>query len=121
MEKPTIKARFVLDDAGQPVKFERGGVDHYKIDLQIEGAPATTYAVTYMLDETYYERVRESREEGNFKEELTSYGDYVIQAKIRSPSGIETIAAPLSGALEMGHAGETSPAIQQALSDIKAR
>jgi hypothetical protein len=121
MSDPKLIANFVLDPAGKPKAVEKNGVKHYVLRLGVEDSPDDAYAVTYKLDESYYDPIRESRERAaNFVEELTSYGDYVVQAKVRSRQGVEPIAANLSSALEIGHSGNRTPEIQAALDEIKA-
>jgi hypothetical protein len=122
MSDPKLIANFVLDSAGKPKSVERNGIKHYFLRLGVEDLPEDAYAVTYKLDESYYDPIRESRERADsFAEELTSYGDYVVQAKVRSKQGVEPIAENLSRALEIGHAGNRTPEIEAALEEIKAR
>jgi hypothetical protein len=119
--QPAIKATFRLDTQGKPLRIQQGDQKHYEIRLHVEGAPEDTYAVTYLLHETYYEPVRESvNAVQNFAEDLTSYGDYTVQAKLRTKQGIVTIASPLSQALAEGHQGQCTPAIEAALKDISS-
>jgi hypothetical protein len=119
---PVIKATFQLDEKGQPVFVRQADLKHYRIRLHVENVPDDTYAVTYLLDESYHNPVREARDgEGGFSEDLTSYGDYTVQAKIRSREGILTVAAPLSAALEAGQAMDASPEIVSALQEIRAK
>lgn len=116
---PVIKATFRLDERGRPAFFLKNH-KNYNIRLQVENAPDDTYAVTYTLHESYYEPVRESRDRANqFAEDLTSYGDYTVQAKVRSKQGVTTIATALSDALKRGHASALSPEIESALKDIR--
>ena len=119
MSNPNIVAHFMLDPEGQPKVIKQADRKHYWIKLEIEGAPDDTYAVNYRLDDSYPDPVRESHNQSaGFAEELTSYGDYTLQAKIRRQSHIETVATDLSRALARGHADTLSPAIQAALRDI---
>ena len=121
MPSPVIKATFELDEMGRPEAIRRGNLKHYRIRLHIENAPDDTYAVTYMLHESYYKPVRESRDRAaGFAEDLTSYGDFTVQAKVRSREGVATIATPLSAALEAGHGAPLPPEIKSALEDIRA-
>ena len=122
MSEPTIKATFELDESGSPAAVRAGDLDHYRIKLQVDGAPADTYAVTYVLDPSYHSPVREVRNaEASFEERLTSYGDYTIQAKIRGREGITTIAVPLSKALRESYNEKSSSAIIAALANIISR
>ncbi len=117
---PVIKAVFELDEKGQPLFVKGADHKHYRIRLHVENVPEDTYAVTYLLDESYYNPVREARDRAaGFTEELTSYGDYDLQAKIRSREGTAAVTTKLSAALEAGHADEVSPQIESALKDIR--
>ena len=117
---PIIVAEFEFDEDGKPVRIESGGMQHYRIRLKVTDAPADAYAVTYHLDPTYHEPVREARNEASgFEEELTSYGDYVVRAQIRSKTGVSAVATPLSLALEKTYSSNDSPAIVHALSYIR--
>jgi hypothetical protein len=120
MKAPCLLARFELDANGRPQAIRDGGRSHYLIRFEMQDAPADAYAVTYQLHESYYDPVRESkRRDSRFSEELTSYGDFVVRAKIRSPDGVETVSSPLSKALEQGHRDALTPEIQAALRDIR--
>jgi hypothetical protein len=122
MEKPEIMATFDLDPSGEPEALAQGDLKHYRIRLQVKGAPEDTYAVTYLLDESYYDSVRESlAKDQSFEERLTSYGDYTVQAKIRTKHGTLLAARPLSAALEAGHKGTESSAVQKALSSLRVK
>jgi flavin-binding protein dodecin len=122
MKTPTIKATFELDENGRPAAVSAGKLQHYRIKLQVDGAPPDTYAVTYVLDPSYHSPVREVRNsEASFEERLTSYGDYTVQAKIRSRDGITTIAVPLSKALLKTYSGESNTSIDEALQNIISR
>lgn len=119
MSTPTIRATFELDAAGLPTAEETGDLRHYHIKLHVDGAPPDTYAVTYLLDPSYHSPVREVRDsEAAFEEHLTSYGDYTVQAKIRTRDGVTTIAVPLSTALGQSYGKAPSSAIAEALKNI---
>jgi len=122
MITPLITANFILDSEGNPKAIQSGEVKHYQIQIQVENAPQDTYAVTYELHPTYYEPVRESiQREENFAEKLTSYGDYLIRAKVRSKTGTQTVVTPLSTALTLGHPSAPSSPIGEALEHIRKR
>ena len=113
-------ATFDLDEAGQPRFIRHGDRKHYGIRLRIAEPPPDTYAVTYLLHETYYDPVRESRDRvSGFAEDLTSYGDFTVQAKIRTRDGVQTVATPLSRALTDGHAPNLTPPIASAIEEIR--
>jgi hypothetical protein len=119
---PTIKASFELDEDGSPV-YVKGDDDlkHYNIRLHVDNVPIDTYAVTYILHDSYYNPVREALDVSeNFAEEIKSYGDYTVQAKIRSKTGVATVATQLSAALQAGHNDSSSSQIQSALNEIRA-
>ena len=120
MDNPQIKAEFELDTNGQPEAIHYGDQKHYKIKLYINDLPEDTYAVTYKLHESYYDPSREARNIHNKCEEnITSYGDYVVQARIRRRSRVDSIARTLSDALETTYEGNANPAIAQAIQDIR--
>jgi hypothetical protein len=118
---PSIRATFDLDESGMPTAVEAGNRKHYRIKLHVDGAPPDTYAVTYVLDPTYLSPVREVRNTGDFfEEELFSYGDYTVQAKIRSRDGVMTVAVPLARALAESYE-QPSRAITSAIHEIAAK
>lgn len=122
MNTPAIKASFELDANGRPEAIDSGDLQHYRIKLHVDGAPDDTYAVTYMLDPTYPSPTREVLDRNSsFEETLTSYGDYTVQAKIRTPAGITVIAAPLSTALRQTYGASPSPEVEQALNVLASR
>jgi|GEM_PF-6130351 len=120
MSDPKLIANFILDQTGRPKAIEEGDKRHYLIRLAIAGAPKDTYAVTYKLDESYQDPMREARNAAEeFSEELTSYGDYPVLAQIRTKLGVEPVSAALSQALELGNQGKLTPEIQDALDNIR--
>ena len=122
MNNPEIRASFELDATGNPEAISSGDLEHYRIKLHIEGAPESTYAVTYLLDPSYRTPTREVLDkETSFEESLTSYGDYTVQAKIRTPEGITVIATPLSAALRQTYGTAASPQVQSALQLLASR
>lgn len=120
MQTPTIKATFKLDADGNPNCIRQGNLTHYRIILKVENPPQDAYAVTYLLHETYYDPIRESRDrESAFAEEIMSYGDYTIQAKVRTHNNVETLAIPLSAALERTYGDNRTQQIEAALRNIR--
>jgi hypothetical protein len=117
-EKPIITARFLLED-GKPVFTEVGEKRHYRILLQVANAPDDTHGVTYELDESYYDPMRDVRNKPAFEESTSSYGDYEMQARVRRLKRVDLIAERLSTALERGHAGDMNPAIAEAIEYIR--
>ncbi|MDB4912748.1 MAG: hypothetical protein JWM95_392 [Gemmatimonadetes bacterium] len=114
-----IVAKFLLDEADKPMAIEQDGRRHYMIELGVDNAPTGTYAVTYKLDESYRDPIRESTTPGRFAATLTSYGDYPVQAEVRTRQRVEPIVVNLSGALRRGYGENTNPAIAAALNDIE--
>jgi hypothetical protein len=121
MPAPRILARFV-EENGAPKYDETADRRHYHIEIFGEALPPDTYAVTYMLDPTYFDPVRESenREQG-FKEEVTSYGDYPFTAKIWRKPVPEFLKASLQDALRAYYRERpATPAVNEALAWIAA-
>ena len=122
MTTPSIKALFELDSTGHPKAINSGDLQHYRIKLYVDGAPPDTYAVTYVLDPSYLSSTREVLDrDTRFEESLTSYGDYVVQAKIRTPDGITVIATPLSMALRQTYGTAPEPEVEAALQMLTSR
>ncbi|SFI70911.1 pYEATS domain-containing protein [Nitrosomonas sp. Nm34] len=120
IKSPKLIASFVLGSNGEPEKIESKNHNHYKLRLSVKDAPDDTYAVTYYLHPAYYDPVREARnKEVDFAEELTSYGDYEVQAKIRSQEYPLPVRRNLYEALAETYADITEPSILEALNDIK--
>ena len=117
MEPLAIKAELVLDADGKPVGRSSG---HYRIRIHVEGAPEDAYKATYQLHSTYYDPVREARDrESGFSEELTSYGDFVLQARVRTRSRSLGTARALADALDESHGASSDADVRKALSDIR--
>jgi hypothetical protein len=127
MNSPELVAFFELDDQGRP-KFETGrdGMRHYEIKLGVRGAPEDTAGMTYELDDSYYEPIRDvwksdAKEAGSgagFAEAITSYGDFTVKAKAITSSGPVKFGAKLTKALALGHRGTMNGAIQAAVDEI---
>jgi pYEATS domain-containing protein involved in immunity len=117
MNTPKLKAEFLLDKAGKPVGRSSG---HYQIVLSVENAPPDTHAVTYQLDPSYYDPIRTVRgSQGNFAEEITSYGNYYVQARVRARDRVIPAGANLYQALLRSHGNSNDEAIRKALADIR--
>jgi hypothetical protein len=118
---PKIKATFLLGSDGRPELVQQDNVKHYKIRLQVDDTPDGTYAVTYVLDKSYRTPIREVLDKkAGFAEELTSYGDYQVEAKIRTRDGAYTVSTTLSGALKAGHREHLTSPIAEALQQIQS-
>jgi hypothetical protein len=118
--RASIVATFELDGKGRPKFTKHDDLKHYCIRLSLDQPPPDAYAVTYILHETYYDPVRESRDRAtSFGEDLTSYGDFTVQAKVRTPERVLTLAVPLSTALTNGHHQHLTQPIAGAIDDIR--
>ena len=121
--KGQLKARFRLDADGQPLyEDDDDGLRHYTIDLTLESpaAPDIDSVTYYMDDETYWDPVAVSNDRDNdFTEEISSYGDFEVEVTVQMRKHAYKQRAWLSSLLEAGHAGDTSPAIREAINRIK--
>jgi predicted class III extradiol MEMO1 family dioxygenase len=115
---PKIIARFVVDDQGRP-NVHVSSMRHYEIELSMQELDEDVYSVTYVLDESYYDQVNETRERPDFPLHITSYGDYEIKAIIRSKKSTDAATASLYHALRMTHATEKDKEIQTALKYVR--
>ena len=114
---PEIGAAFVLEEES-PVTLRRRHV-HYKIRLYIRNTPNDTYAVTYILHESFPNSVREVRKPPEFPLEIFSFGDFTVRAEVRTSSRSYDTECRLSAALR-AESDSSSPAIVQALNEISA-
>src|SRR5262245_23996833 len=102
-----LVARFVTDQSGQPIYDSFGDKRHYHIELSVRNAPADTYAVTYHLHSSYFDPIREcSDKKSGFREQITSYGDYTVQAKVRGLKERVFLEGMLTKLLEQSYAAE---------------
>jgi hypothetical protein len=125
--KGELKARFQLDENGVPLCEIDDATElrHYDIDLSLEAPAAMARqidSVTYLLDaETYSDPVAASNDrDNNFTLEISSYGDLEVEVTVQMGKHTYTQLALLSSLLEAGHAGDSSPAIRQALDYVKS-
>jgi len=117
MNLPAIKATFILDDKGRPKEVTAG---NYAIRIHVENFPEDTHRVTYQLHPTYYDPLRDVRERStSFSEDLTSYGDYVIQAQVRTKDHSIVSTRRLADALRETHGESDDPMVKKALEDIE--
>jgi pYEATS domain-containing protein involved in immunity len=122
MAAPKIRAEFVLDPGGRPRAENRDNRNHYKIRLFVADVPQDTYAVTYKLHPSYYNPVREVRRGTNeFEEVITSYGDYVVKAEMRSKKSVDIDATDLSRALKETYGPTPAGPISEAIQDLEAK
>lgn len=118
-----LTARFKLDANGGPLyEKDEEGTKHYFIELRLHSPRAQEIdKVSYLLGETYYDPIRNSKDRDNdFCEEITSYGNYPIKVKVQIGSHLYVQESWLSELLEAGYAaGGANEVIRQALRDIK--
>lgn len=119
---PKLIARFKLDATGKPQFRTANGHKHYKLKLYVQDAPENAETVTYKLHSSYYDPVREVDDRlNNFKEKITSYGDYHVRAELRGPKLQQSLTKLLSQMLKEGHPDLSSnAALRTALDDIAA-
>src|SRR5262245_26298912 len=112
-----LKASFVLDQNGKPrIYTDTGGKQHYAINLFMADIPTDTIGVTYQLDKTYRDPLRDvSDPSRGFQEEITSYGDYDIVATCKTKPRPTRIRSSLYDALLRTYSGTQDPDIKQAL------
>lgn len=117
MEQPTLQAKFVFDREGRVDTTKQG---HYKIEISVKNAPEDAYAVTYRLHPSYFDPIREAmNKEDSFMEEITSYGDYLITARVRTKSFPVVVQRSLYEALAESHNHNLNSNVSRALEDIK--
>ncbi len=120
MTKPKIRAEFGLDPNHNPIAIAAGDKIHYTIRLFMENVPEDAQEVIYQLDETYYNPTREiRRDQEGFRENITSYGDYVVKAQIRRKTYSDLVTAYLSEALRETYGDTPSDAIQKAIEQVE--
>lgn len=103
MRPPKLSARFELDKEGRPQFIESDGKRHFKINIDLEDAPAEIVSATYRLDSSFWDPVREvfRGEGGSFRESITSYGDFDVVASISGSSiAGDSMRTQLSDALQ---------------------
>jgi hypothetical protein len=117
---PKLQAEFVLDrESREPAAETDGDTKHYSIELSVADAPPGANAVTYTLDDSFYDPIREARNRANgFKEEITSYGDFQVRADIRTKNGTITLRKKLSDMLKEHH-GSSDSRLLAAIRELK--
>jgi hypothetical protein len=125
IQAPSIRVEFLVDDAGNPTYSDNpdrlGTIRrHYDIRVTLASPPPDTWNVTFYLHESYYDPVRETRKP-EFSFTTTTYGDYIIQAKIYGSKGVDVLAANLSESLRKSYSGTTHPAILHAIDEIQSQ
>ena len=121
-EGPKVTVRLATDDAGKPEIAATDDFTHYNVVFEVENAPADTYAATIELDRsTYYDPVRTLTpdENGKFRLETTTYGDYPLIVRLHRKNGDLVISEGLARALRRSRASmPDSPEIDTAVSYI---
>lgn len=126
MNKSKLRCEFDLDDQGLP-RFTEGktlksgeALKHYHIKLFLEDAPDDAYSVTYELDPTYYEPVREvfKGEAPDFALKTTTYGDFDVKANVRIKGFKDAVHVDVAEALSETYSDSTTPEIQGAIQEI---
>ncbi len=116
-----VHAEIVLDENENPVTLPGKKFNHYKVRLYLETQNPEVQSVTYRLDPTYYDPVRESTDvDGKFNVELTTYGDYPVTVDAQIGGEIVRKVVPLFKLLQEEYGASASPEIKSALEEIKA-
>jgi hypothetical protein len=116
-----VRAEMILDEKNEPVRIKGDSLDHYKVRLFLDTQNPEVESVTYNLDPTYYDPVRESRDpDSQFSIELTTYGDYPVTVDAQVGNEIVREVKPLAELLEQTHQETASPEIESALKYIAA-
>jgi len=100
IDSPQLIASFVLED-GRPVYDEGDGHRHYRIIFELQNVPTDVFAATYELHPSYWDPTRAVKrtEDGRFRLETTSYGDYRVKVRLRSREGFTYVVDKVSTAL----------------------
>lgn len=120
---PRITAKFETDEKGEPEFVDAGGRKHYRIVLEVQNPPSDAYLATFELDPSYYDpyRTRSLTEDGTFRLETTSYGDYDLKVRLRTKRGEVPLTAHLSSVLaQSSKSFKPSPAVDKAIDYIAA-
>jgi hypothetical protein len=115
--KGRIRAEFVGGD--EPIAQLGERLNHYQVRVFLETQNPDIERVTYKLDPTYYDPVRESVDRSrNYEVSLTTYGDYPVTVEVQVGSEIVRQTTPLLELLQETHRQSHSPRIQDALREI---
>jgi hypothetical protein len=120
---PKINVRLETDAHGQPEVARRNKLHHYKVVFEVENAPSDTYAATFELDpETYYDpiRVLSPDQQGNFRLETTTYGDYPLVVRLHRKAGDIVLKEGVARGLRRARGSMPhNPEVDQALNYIE--
>jgi transcription initiation factor IIF auxiliary subunit len=120
MAETKIRAEFVRDKKGRLVGIKEIDIIHYCIRLYIENPPVAAEKVVYQLHESYGNpRLEVKAGVANFAEEITSYGDYDVKAKIYHNNQVDSLMVLLSQALAETYGESPAAEVQTALEQIR--
>jgi hypothetical protein len=121
MSTPRIVAQFITDARGTPQYVEGGARKHYRIRLSLRDTPSDVSRVTYKLDESYRQPVREVPiGVPDFQEEITSFSDYTVMAMLRRRAGTDLVTNSLSSALSEGYRDNLTPSVREAIDRLQS-
>ncbi len=119
-QEPKLLAEFKLDAEGRPQTYSGSRHKHYKIRLSLKNAPPETLSVAYQLHESYKDRVREIPiGVPDFREDISSYGDYLVTVTLQGARSAQALTAKLSDALKENYRGVADPEILNAIDEIE--
>ena len=118
---PKIVAEFITDSRGKPQYLEGNSRKHYRIRLLLRDAPSDVSRVTYKLDDSYRQPLREVPiGVPHFQEEITSHGDYTVTAMLRRRRGTELLTNSLTAALTETYRDDLTPSVQEAIGHLQS-
>jgi hypothetical protein len=117
--QPDIRAELVLNTGDQPEYIQGRQRKHYRIKLTMENVPQGVDQILLELHSTYPNPIREARREAGFVVDITSYGDYVLNAQVPDGRFLNVVRKKLSDALLEAHARNPNPAVEAAIQEIK--
>jgi hypothetical protein len=121
MSAPKIVAEFITDSRGAPQYVEGPSRKHYRIRLSLRDAPPDVSRVTYKLDESYRQPLREVPiGVPHFQEEITSFGDYTVTAMLRRRAGTELVTNSLTAALHETYRSNLTPSVREAIDRLQS-
>lgn len=104
---------------GHPQFEERENLRHYRITISLKTPNRDVTNVVYRLDPSYYNPVRESKDQDNdFKIHTTTFGDYYFDVDVQVGTQIVRQRALLSDLLKEAHGQSDNPEIKEALQYI---
>ncbi len=90
--KGTLTAEFILDNDNKPIFSQSGKYKNYKIIYRLKSERADEIEkVVYLLDSSYYNPIRESKDSKNdFELKTTTYGEYSVSIEVYFKDGVES-------------------------------